>query len=563
MIKRTALLLLLLGLLLGLVSSTALAQTYSFNVPNQVINAYYNQDGTMSLDYVITFANDQGASPIDFVDIGLPNSSYDMSTVKADVDGQPVTDVTQANPSNLEGGGSGVTLGLGGLQIMPGATGKVHLFVGKISRVVYPSTNKNVQNGASVNFTPNWFNGSFAHGQTDMSVSIHLPPGVQPNEGIYYTPSSNWPGSASPDTALDSQNRIQYTWSSPNANAYTQYTFGAGFPAKYIPASAIVRQPLININFGTLVCWGIAAIILLVFGFSIYQGIWGARKRKLAYLPPKISIEGHGIKRGLTAVEAAILQEQPLDKVMTMVLFSVVKKGAATVTTRDPLELQVTSPLPEGLYPYETDFLTAFQKPNGPERRRGLQDMMVNLVKSISEKMKGFSRKETIAYYESITKQAWEQVEAAQTPEVKSQKYDEVMDWTMLDQDYGNRTRNVFGPGPVFVPIWWGRYDPVFRGQGGGVAPAVPSVGGGRTGGGGVSMPSLPGADFAASMVNSVQTFSAGVLGGLTGFTGGVTNATNPPPPPPTYTGGRGGGAGCACACACAGCACACAGGGR
>ena len=33
--------------------------------------------------------------------------------------------------------------------------------------------------------------------------------------------------------------------------------------------------------------------------------------------------------------------------------------------------------------------------------------MMVDLVKSISEKMRGFSRKETIAYYQDIMKQAW------------------------------------------------------------------------------------------------------------------------------------------------------------
>ena len=62
------------------------------------------------------------------------------------------------------------------------------------------------------------------------------------------------------------------------------------------------------------------------------------------YLPPKIQIEGHGIKRGLTAVEAGILMEQPLDKVMTMILFGVVKKNAATVVTRDPLKLQLVTP---------------------------------------------------------------------------------------------------------------------------------------------------------------------------------------------------------------------------
>ncbi|HEY3343407.1 MAG TPA: hypothetical protein VGJ97_00670 [Anaerolineaceae bacterium] len=565
MIKKTALFFLVLGILLGPAWSAALAQTYSLSLPSEVVNAYYNQDGTLSLDYVFTFANDASASPIDFVDVGLPNDSYDMSTVTADVNGNPVTNISKADPNNLQGGSNGVTLGLGSQQIAPGATGKVHLFVGKISRVVNPYTYNNVKDYASVNIVPTWFGSSFVHGQTNLTVSLHLPPGIQTNEPIYFTPSSNWPGSADPTTALDSQGRVLYTWSSPDANGSTEYTFGAGFPAKYIPAAAIVQPPLINIQPQTLICCAFLLLFLFIIGFSIYQGIWGARKRKLAYLPPKISIEGHGIKRGLTAVEAAVLEEQPLDKVMTMILFGAIKKSAATVTTRDPLELQVTTPLPEGLTPYETDFLTAFQKPNGPDRRRGLQDMMVNLVKGISEKMKGFSRKETIAYYESITKQAWDQVEAANTPDVKSQKYEEVMDWTMLDHDYSGRTRTTFGSGPIFVPIWWGRYDPVFRSQGGGFTPtAAPSLGGG----GHTSMPSLPGADFAASMVNGVQTFSAGVLGSLTGFTSGVTNVTNPPPPPSAssgsgWHGGGGGGGHCACACACAGCACACAGGGR
>ena len=41
----------------------------------------------------------------------------------------------------------------------------------------------------------------------------------------------------------------------------------------------------------------------------IVWGVYSGRSRKLKYFPPKISIEGHGIKRGLTAVEAGILME--------------------------------------------------------------------------------------------------------------------------------------------------------------------------------------------------------------------------------------------------------------
>ncbi len=286
----------------------------------------------------------------------------------------------------------------------------------------------------------------------------------------------------------------------------------------------------------------------------------------MQYLPPKIAIEGMGIKRGLTAVEAAVLMEQPIDKILTMILFGVVKKNAATVLSKDPLKLQVADPLPKDLKlnSYETEFLYAFQEEKLPERRRLLQTMMINLVKSITENMKGFSRKETIAYYESIMKQAWQQVETAATPEVKMQAFDDNLDWTLLDRRFNDRTRDVFNTGPVFVPVWWNRYDPTFR-----PSTSGPSIGGGGGSPISVSRPNVPGSDFAASMVNSIQGFAAGAVGDLTSFTGGVTSKTNPVPVTNYNASGRSGGGGgghscaCACACACAGCACACAGGGR
>jgi hypothetical protein len=177
--------------------------------------------------------------------------------------------------------------------------------------------------------------------------------------------------------------------------------------------------------------------------------------------------------------------------------------------------------------------------------------------------MKGFSRKETIEYYKSIMQRAWQQVETAGTPEVKSQMFEENLEWTMLDKDYDDRTRRVF-TGPVFLPTWWGRYDPGYRpvstgslGTGGKVAaPAI----------GGHSGTSIPGATFAASVVTGVQGFSSRVLGDVGAFTSGITNKTNPVPvvkSTGSHSSSGGGGRSCACACACAGCACACAGGGR
>jgi hypothetical protein len=292
----------------------------------------------------------------------------------------------------------------------------------------------------------------------------------------------------------------------------------------------------------------------LFFGIPILTAI-NAGRRKMQYLPPKVSIEGHGIKRGLTAVESAILMEQPFDKIMTMTLFGVIKKDAAEVVTRDPLELSFAKEPPADLHQYEKDFLQAFAAKDAPARRRLLQDMSVSLVRSVTDKMKGFSRKETVEYYKAIMEKAWAQVEAAGTPEVKSEKFDENLEWTMLDKDYDDRTRRTFH-GPVYVPMWWGRYDPTYRPASPAAPKSLTSAGGSR---------SLPGADFAASVVGGVQNFSSKVIGNMSTFTEKITGVTNPPPKPSSssYRGGGGGGHSCACACACAGCACACAGGGR
>ena len=247
-----------------------------------------------------------------------------------------------------------------------------------------------------------------------------------------------------------------------------------------------------------------------------------------------------------------------MDKVLTMILFSVIKKNAARVVKKDPLEIETTTPLPENLRPYELAFLGAFDQPRRAEQRRALQKMMVDLIRSVGKKMEGFSRRETVAYYRDIMDRAWAQVESADTPEVKSELFDEVMEWTMLDREFDERAGDVFRTGPVFVPVWWPRYDPGYGGPAPGTAPAS----GTPSSSGTPSLPHLPGSDFAAAVVTGVQNFSSNVIGNVTEFTSGVTNVTNPPPKT-TSSGRSSGGGSCACACACAGCACACAGGGR
>jgi hypothetical protein len=546
-------------LLLALTTTSAYAQTYYFQVDSLDVAVYANTDGTSTIDYQIVFTNTVQASPIDYVDIGVPNDSYSLSNVSAEIDGASISDI-----QNSEYVKPGVAIGLGPRSIAPGKSGTVHVRIENVGKVFYPSTAEGVKDYASLEFSPTWFGSEYVTGSTKTTVTLFLPPGINPDEPRYHAVRGGWTGTDQPESGYDKDGRVFYKWTSDLANAHTQYTFGASFPAKLIPADSIVKEPLIKFNADDL---GGLCGCLVVLGFvgsfiwGIYESIWGAKKRKLEYLPPKISVEGHGIKRGLTAVEAAVLMEQPIDKVMTMILFSLVKKNAASVISKDPMTIKAVDPLPEGLQEYEKSFLAAFQIEQKSSRTKELQTTIIDLVKSIGEKMKGFSRKETIAYYKDIMDRAWAQVETAETPAVKMEKFDQYMDWTMLDDKFGDRTGEVFRSQPVVLPTWWGRYDPTYSSSSGGGLHSSTAPSSSGTGGS-ISLPTLPGADFAASMVGGIQNFSSKVVGDLTSFTSGVTDKTNPVPVVRS-SGSHGGGGGCACACACAGCACACAGGGR
>src|SRR5512136_1784550 len=77
----------LLIAMLFIFTSNVAAQSYSFNVSQEVVDVWWNSDGTLDLDYTFTFVNDQGGHVIDFVDVGMPNGNFDLGNVTADAGG--------------------------------------------------------------------------------------------------------------------------------------------------------------------------------------------------------------------------------------------------------------------------------------------------------------------------------------------------------------------------------------------------------------------------------------------------------------------------------------------
>ena len=443
----------------------------------------------------------------------------------------------------------------------------MHVIVPRVGGMVWTDTKDS--NLASTQFIPLYFGSGFTHGTTNMTVRFHLPAGVQPDEPRWHESPSGFP--ETPVTYNDEEGRVVYEWNNPTAAPDKQYIFGASFPRQYVDTAVIQQSPSWFSTALTAVVGFLCNPVVLVIGFIILVVGLSSRanaRRRMKYLPPSMQVEGVGIKRGLTAVEAAIVLETPLNKVLTMMLFGLVKKRALIVLKDNPLQLEAVQPALEGLQPYETAFLGAI-KADGALDESKLRTVVVDLVKEVNGKMKGFSRKESVAYYRDIVKRAWQQVDAAATPEVRGQLFGEGLEWTMLDDDFGKHTADTFSQGPIFLPVWWGNYRPWGHAVPAGSSAPSAAPGGPLVPSAPVHMPTLPGADFASTIVRGVEGTAGRIVRSITDFTGGVAKTTNPPPAPSSSGGSRSGGSSgghscvCACACACAGCACACAGGGR
>ncbi len=550
MVKKQLILLFILLLPLGI-----LAQTYSFTVDKNYSALYINEDGTCTVSYEIQFTCDSYADAIDIVDIGMPNEWYDLGSAQASIDGHALGTV---RPSEYVH--PGVEIPLSAYEIAPGETGTL-IFSINVQYMLFPDDEDDEY--VSVKFSPTWYGSDYAHGTTELLVYFIFPPGVQPDEPRYHEAKFS-------DAAVDSSGRVWYLYRRSAASPSSQYIYGVSFPKEYVPEEAIVTETPHKFSFGEAIGSFFAGLLSLIGGscpciiigffiFLIVIGAINASKRKMKYLPPALSVEGVGIKRGLTAVESAILLELPLTKVATMILFGLIKKQSVKVKKEDPLLLELTKQQKPKLHDYEKDFLQAIDS-KGAIVQKKMRSTFINLIKAVNKKTKGFSRKKTRAYYRSILNRAWTEINEANTPALKSKVFDKNLEWLLMDDDYKSKMTDSFGNTHIIAPIWWSHYRPGFaaRSAGGGAAPAAgikaPSI----------SMPTLPGANFANSIVSGMEGFANKLVGNLSGFQTAVTKITNPPPVSSRSSGGwSSSGGGCACACACAGCACACAGGGR
>jgi len=345
--------------------------------------------------------------------------------------------------------------------------------------------------------------------------------------------------------------RLAIYWEKQNLLPNQQFHVGVSFPKEYV--QYYDTQPT-----GLVAFFQRYGIFLFTFGFiAIAIGAVVIVVRKKPYLMPKISAETLGIRRGLTAVEASYLFDIKPTKIVTEILYSLLKKRAVWVESTNPsLKLKImpafqdkTGTRETPLRYYEIDFLKAIE--DGTLDEEKLAETVMFLRDSVEQKLRGYCRRDTIDYYRKIVSKAWEQVEQAGTPELASKAYDEQLLWLFLDPNHQSHTQTIFQdrtfePSPFWLWYWYGYQhyhpNPTYK----------PNV---ETPTQSAKPPTIPGADFANNIATSIEKTANNIVANIEKF----ANSILPAPPPSQQTSGEPARHGASCVCACASCACVCA----
>ena len=538
---QTFLLMALLCLLASFSSTFfASAQGVTYSVTQEWVRVEINYDGSLNIFYNITFQYLSG-SPQGIFTLGMPKADYQIQAVE-----DWAGDTLEYESAFYDTVGIDITLKKPIILNQP------------ISFLVYATVPNMVfsdeinPGNVGMQFFPSTFPGSM--GTEDLRLQIVLPFGVQTTEVLY---PSNLPFD---NVFLTEDNRTAVYWERPTWQAEQTFAAGVSFPETYVspapsptpPANGTGMLDLIRTLFGIGAFVVVAAIIVAVF----------IALSKAAYTKPQISVEALGANRTLTAVEAGLVLGQKPVRVLTMILYGLILKRLVRVIQTEPLlKLEKTQKLstetPTQPRYYEIDYLSSV-KPDGTLNEKALALTYQGLVTTVNQRLRGYSREDTIKYYKTIVDAAWKQVTNAQTPELKGDALNQNIDWLLSDQKFDDQFKDIFPPGTVITPRpdWWWYWN-IPRSPSG---PAIPST---TTPSIPTKPTTIPGQDFANTVVLNIQSAANNMVKNIQDFANQLIPFQSPPSNKSInkqscvcacHS--------CACACACVSCACACAGGG-
>jgi hypothetical protein len=481
-------------------SSDNSSQSYFFSVPNELVEVTINTDGSVDIEYWITFQVQGSGQDIDIIDIGFPNKHYKLNSVSADIDGQTLYDIRESEVIPI-----GVEIHLNTYKITN--RGTLHV-TGNQPYMVFGDTEESAM--ASCQFGNTWWGAEYTTGTVNLTTRMIFPETV--NDTTYTKYHQEIPTR----TFFLPNGKKVFEWHKPTASPSQQYKYGVSFPKEGVIWHSGIPPTVDEIIFGL--------IIMAVIIFIIFAAIMTVRsqrvkrlkreKRLLDYVPPFISVPTAGPRTDLSREMVAVILEKPVEITISMIILSLIEKNLIKpLSEGDPDPQLVEGSSLRHLKKYQVIILKSLRDEFSIEED-DLVSSITSLVRLTRRRLKGYSYDRTVEFYESLIADSVMQITSMKENDYGSVPT-EAWFWAVLDEDYRPEFDVEVIQNFEYIPWYYGHHYHSWY--------WVPR---GRN------------------------------------FQKRVTRKSYPPPVRTRSGGGsrsRGGG----CACACAGCACACAGGGR
>jgi hypothetical protein len=532
-----------------LIVNSVLGQTRAYHLEREGVKVWMNQDGTIDLFYNITLVLDSG-DDIHFITVGQPNGDFTLGQASDQYGNNlAISDASSGNDYIVR------------VNLASALTAGHKIWFTLTTNVAHMIYNDSKMNPGNVGmqFTPTWWDQATV---SDLRILVVLPPNVTIGEVKTLT-NVEW------NSTSFEGSQLTLFFEKQDLSPGQRYPIGVSFPKQYVqsydPFPPEGGQPF-NIDPSTIIAIVIGLVLFVGLLVSVLTVVAKAARKQ--YLSPQLSMETLGIRRGLTAVEASYLLDMKPTRLVTEILYSLLKKRAVWVeNTKPSIKIKIMPQFEDKqgtietpLRYYEIDFLQAL-KTDGTLDEEKLARTIMSLRDNVEAKIRGYRRADTIAYYKNVVAKAWEQVEQAGTTELASNAYDEQLLWLLLDPNVKTHTDTIFHdrifqPIPLWFWYWYGyqQYSPH--------PTYIPNI---QNPALSTPPPSIPGSDFANNIATSLEGTANNIVVNIEKF----ANAIIPSAPAkashdPVHHDAACVCAchACACACACVSCACACAGGG-
>ena len=302
-------------------------------------------------------------------------------------------------------------------------------------------------------YTPGWWPAPVAV----QDIAVILPGKVEKSE--IKTGSRLWDGIAQTESGA-----YVVSWQFRDLKSTEKVSVNIGFPDKYVTLPVQETKPAQPAvppqdwtparptgGFGSSSIIGL--FVVAFAGMIVFAAI--SNRSREEYTPPQVSMEGVGVNETLSPVEASVLLRQPPEKTLTLMMFALVKKGFLRVTSQDPLRVAIV--YERDLSEAERLFIEAVDIGSGEITGSKLVPFFKYLATSVNEKMRPYCRKETEDFYRGVIRQTWDEVAAAETPELRLSAMDRNFLWLLQDEDRMKDAENQLpreGAGQA-LPNWW------------------------------------------------------------------------------------------------------------